>query len=273
MGISCPLFPDCSIPKENKMSVLQKCAFLCLMAPLAVLLCVSDAAAQPGGRGGPGGGFGGPGGGGLTGVLMREEVQKELEMLGDQVDDIRKLLEDRRGGMREMFSGLRDIEDRDERMEKARELMQKAQADLEKEVGKILLPHQMERAKQLAYQQRLRGGAGRALTGGGPLAEELGITEAQQEKLRAKNEELQDELRQKIAELQKEAQEKLLKVLTPQQQAKFKELVGEPFQFQQMQFGGRFGRGEGGNRPAFGQGQGRGQGRGEGRTRQRPASE
>lgn len=205
--------------------------------------------------------MGGPGGGGLTGVLMREDVQKELEMVQDQVDDIQKLLEDRRGEMRDLFSGLRDIEDRDERMTKARELMQKAQADLEKAVGKILLPHQMKRAKQLAYQQRLRGGAARALTGGGSLAEELGITESQQEKLRAADEKLQDELRQKIAELQKEAQEELLKVLTPQQQAKFKELVGEPFEFQRMQFGGGPGVGPGGRGQAgFGGRGGRGQG-------------
>lgn len=261
---------------------------LTLLAAAGVLaFCVSSVAmAQPGrgGRGGRGGGFGGgpgggPGGGGLTGVLMREDVQKELEMVPDQVDDIRKLLEGRRERMGEMFSGLRDIEDREERGRKFREIMEKAQAEQEKEVGKILLPHQLKRAKQLAFQQRLRGGAGRALTGGGSLAEELGITEAQQEKLRAANEKLQNELRQKIAELQKEAQEELLKVLTSQQQAKFKDLVGEPFDFQPMQFGGPGGgpggRGQGGFGDRGGRGQGDAGGRG-GRAKgrpQRPASD
>jgi Spy/CpxP family protein refolding chaperone len=225
--------------------------------------------AQPGrGFGGFGGGFGG----GLTGVLMREDAQKELEMVKDQIDDIQKLLEGRRERMGEMFSGLRDIEDREERGRKFREIMEKAQAELEKEVGKTLLPHQMKRAKQLAFQLSLRGGAGRALTSGGSLADELGITEAQQEKLRAANEKLQDELRQKIAELQNEAQEELLKALTPKQQAKFKELVGEPFEFQRMQFGGPGGGQRGfqrGGRGGFGGDRGRG---GEGRP-QRPESD
>jgi Spy/CpxP family protein refolding chaperone len=240
-------------------------SLLILAATGMLALCVSTVAmAQPGrgGRGGPGGFFGGGfGGGGLTGVLMREDAQKELEMVQDQVDEVRKLLEGRRERMGEMFSGLRDIEDREERGRKFREIMQKAQAEIEKEVGKVLLPHQLKRAKQLAFQLSLRGGAGRALTGGGSLAEELGITEAQQEKLRAANEKLQDELRQKIAKLQSEAQEELLKVLTPKQQAKFKDLVGEPFEFQRMQFGG----GGGGRGGAPGRG-------GQGRP-QRPASD
>jgi len=176
------------------------------------------------------GGFsGGFGGGGLTGVLMREDVRKELELVDEQIAGLQKLGEGLRGRMGEMFSGIRDIEDREERMTKMREIMGKAQAETEKEVGEILLPHQMKRAKQLVFQQRLRGGAGRALTGGGSLAEELGITETQQEKLRATNEKLEAELRQKIAELRNKAQDELLKVLTTKQQAQFKELVGEPF--------------------------------------------
>lgn len=240
------------------MMVSRKLLVTALAVVCIVSVCVTTAVAQPGGRGrggrgGPGGFFGGGfGGGGLSGVLMREDVRKELELVDDQVAELQKLAESRRGRMGEMFSGLRDIEDRDQRMTKMRELMEKAQAETEKEIGKILLPHQLKRAKQLAFQQRLRGGAGRALSGG-PLADELGVTEAQQEKLRAANEKLQNELRQKIAELQKEAQEELLKILTPQQQAKFKELVGEPFEFQQQSFGG----GPGG-RGGFQRGGGRG---------------
>jgi hypothetical protein len=195
---------------------------------------------------------------------MREDVQKELEMLQGQIDDIRELSEDRRGGTRDMFSGLQDIEDPDERMAKARELREKAAADLEAEIAKILLPHQLTRARQLAYQQRLRGGTGRALTGGGSLVEELGITESQLEKLRAVNEELQEELRQKIAELQEDAEKELLKVLTFQQQAKLKKLVGEPFEFQQGEggVGGRGGQGQGGVQGRGGRTQGDAGGRG-----------
>ncbi len=242
------------------MMVSRKLLVAALAVVCVVSVCVTTALAQPGGRGGrggPGGGFGGGaffGGGGLAGVLMREEVRKELELVDEQVADLQKLGEGRRERMGEMFAGLRDIEDREERGQKFRELMEKAQAELDEEIGKILLPHQMKRAKQLAFQQRLRGGAGRALTGGGSLAEELGISEEQQEKLREANERLEQELRQKVAELRNEAQEELLKLLTPKQQAKFKELVGEPFEFQPMQF--RRPGGEGGQDGERGRGRG-----------------
>lgn len=135
--------------------VSRKLLMTALAVVCVVLVCVTTALAQPGGRGGRGGRggatTGGPGGGGLTGLLARPEVQKELELVPEQITDIQKLSEGGRDRMREMFSGLQDIEDREERMAKARELMQKAQADLEKELSKILLPHQLTRLKQLAY--------------------------------------------------------------------------------------------------------------------------
>ncbi len=231
--------------------VSRKLLVTAMAVVCVVSVCVTTAlAGQPPGRGGRGGGFGGFGGGfgggGLTGVLMREDVRKDLELLDSQIADLQKMGEGQRERMGELFAGIRDIEDRDERMTKMREIMGKAQAETEKEIGKILLPHQLKRAKQLAFQQSLRGGAGRALTGGGSLARELGITEAQQEKLRAANEKLEAELRQKIAELRSKAQDELLKVLTTKQQAQFKDLVGEPFEFQQQQFGGPGGGQRGG---------------------------
>jgi Spy/CpxP family protein refolding chaperone len=241
--------------------VSRKLLVTALAVVCVVSVCITTAlAAQPGGRrGGPGGrgGFGGGfgfGGGGLAGVLMREDARKELELVDEQVADLQKMGEGLREKVGPLFSGLRDIEDPEERSAKFREAMTKASEMTEKEIGKILLPHQMKRAKQLAFQQRLRGGAGRALTGG-QLADELGISEEQREKLRAANEKLEAELRQKMAELRNKAQEELLKLLTPQQQAKFKDLVGEPFEFQPMEFrrpggeggpGGQRGRGRGG---------------------------
>ena len=207
-------------------------------------LAASAAYAQPqrgpggggpggGGPGGPPGGFGGGamfGGafGGLAEVLRREDVRKELELLDDQVAQLQKLAEGRRDQMRDLFSGLRDVP-QEQRGEKMRELFQKAQKDIEAEVGKILLPHQMKRAKQLEMQLRLRGGLGRM---NDQAAQDLGLTDDQKEQLRAKSDELEDAIRKKLAALRAEAQDELLKTLTPAQQAKWKEMVGEPFEFQ-----------------------------------------
>ncbi len=206
-----------------------------------VALAASYADAQPqaqpqrGPGGGPGG-FGGPGAfggggfgfGGLAETLRREDVRKDLELLDDQVAQLQKLADGRRDQMRDLFSGLRDVP-QEQRGEKMRELFQKSQQDLEAEIGKILLPHQMKRAKQLEMQLRLRGGLGRM---GDQTAQELGLTDEQKEKLRGKSDQLEEEIRKKLAELRTQAQNELLKVLTPAQQAKWKDMMGEPFEFQ-----------------------------------------
>jgi type VI protein secretion system component VasK len=128
---------------------------------------------------------------------------------------------------------MRDVP-QEQRGEKMRELSQKAQQDLEAEIGKILLPHQMKRAKQLAVQLRLRGGVRSML--GDQVAQDLSLTEDQKEKLRAKSEQLEEQLRKKLAELRSQAQNELLQELTPAQRAKWKEMVGEPFEFQREEF-------------------------------------
>jgi Spy/CpxP family protein refolding chaperone len=129
-----------------------------------------------------------------------------------------------------MFEQVSDLP-REEQREKMQELMKVAQKKVKDAVGEILLPHQAERLKQLSVQFQMRGGSG--LTSSEDVAEQLNITPEQRDKLREKARELEQELRKKLLA-------DLLKELTPEQQAKYKELVGEPFEFQQDE---RFGRG------------------------------
>jgi Spy/CpxP family protein refolding chaperone len=138
------------------------------------------------------------------------------------------LAEGRRDQMRELFSGLREVP-QEQRAEKMREIMEKARRDVEADMGKILLPHQMKRATQLMTQMQMRGGRGML---DDSIAQDLGLTDAQKEQLRAKSAQLEEEVRKKLAELRAETQNELLKVLTPAQQAKWKDMVGEPFEFQ-----------------------------------------
>jgi hypothetical protein len=161
-------------------------------------------------------------------VLRRQEVRKELELLDDQVQKLEKLAESRRENMKQMFSGIENVP-REERFQKMRELFQKAQQETEREIGRILLPHQMKRLKQLSLQLRLRGGTAAVLN---DRAQELGLTAEQKEKLREKSAELEEQVQKKYLELRKQKQVELLKTLTPAQQAKWKDLVGEPFEFQ-----------------------------------------
>ncbi|WP_158261401.1 MULTISPECIES: hypothetical protein [Pirellulaceae] len=228
-----------------------------LICTAAVVLATNSAMAQgPGGRGGPGGGgfgggFGGPGGGtDLFGLLNNESVQKELEVVPSQLDDIRKLGEEMRNSMRDMFQGMRNASE-DERREMFSKL-QSAREDVEKDLEKVLMPAQLQRLKQIQVQQQSRGRGGVSFANP-RIVEALGLSEAQLADLRDKAEELQNEMRAKVEELRKEADAELLQMLTPEQQKKWKEMMGEPFEMEQPR-GGFQGGARGGQRGPGGRG-------------------
>ena len=144
----------------------RRSVFLAAMIGLA--LSVSTVVAQqPQGQGGqgqggrrPGGFGGGPGGGGgtisQTSLLANEQVQKELELLPDQIGDFGKLREEMSGKMRERFAGFRDLSE-DERRKKGEEMrpeMEKMQKELQDKIKAVLLPHQNERLRELFVQAR-----------------------------------------------------------------------------------------------------------------------
>jgi len=144
--------------------------------------------------------------------------------------------------MREMSQ-----EEREQRMAEVREKMEKQRTEMEGKVKEILLPHQIKRLEQIQVQTRMRWAGTSGALGSEELAEKLGITEEQREKLQAKQEEVQKKLAEKIAKARQEAQDEILSVLTPEQVKKIKDLIGEPFEMQRQR-GGPGGRGAQGGR-------------------------
>ena len=241
--------------KVNRRRDLLLLAF-CMMLGIA-----SRSFAQPPGGFGPGGpggpGFGGPGGpggmmggGGMMGLVTREEIQQELQLVDEQKDKLRNITDEMRNKvrdqMRDVFSEMRDLND-DERRAKFGEIrtkMESLNADTEKQLEKVLLPHQLERLKQIDLQTKLRYRGSSALTGG-DVAKALNLTDEQREKLEKRAAEVQEELQTKIRELQTDARKKMLDVLTPEQQSQLEKLMGQQFDLPEQNFRDRF-RGRGG---------------------------
>ena len=227
-------------------------AFTC-----AVVLAPSPAGAQterergPGGPDGPGG-FGGPfGGGGMLGLVVRDEVQQELQLVDEQRDKLMaaadELRDKAREEMRGMFEEMRDLsdEERRERFGEIRTRFEKINADMEAELKKSLLPHQFERLKQIDLQARMQRGGTSALTSG-EVGDALALTDEQREKLEQRAAEVREELQGQIRQLQADARKKVLDVLTSEQRAKLEKLMGAQFNLPEPDFGGfrgRFGRG------------------------------
>lgn len=98
--------------------------------------------------------------------------------------------------------------------------------EVKKRLGDILLPHQLERIKQIRVQSQIRNRGVTALAGG-ELAEALALTDKQKTELLEKQRKAEKELREKIDALRKEAQKELLdEVLTPDQREKLAKLTG-----------------------------------------------
>lgn len=216
---------------------LTLCSVFCLLS--------AELLAQPPGRGR--GGFG-RGMGGQIGLLMNEEVRKEIELLEDQESDLRAMGEEIRDEIREemgdMFRGMRDLspEEREARMEDIRARMDEVRKEAEGRMAKILLPHQVERLKQIEVQQQIQREGGAALAEGS-LAEKLNLSDEQKAQMTAKAAEARKELEEKIRQARQEAQEKILSILTPEQRAQYDAMVGTPFELQRGDDRGRRDRG------------------------------
>jgi Spy/CpxP family protein refolding chaperone len=240
-----------------------------ILAMLLLAGASTEALAQGrGGRGGPGGRFGG-----VTelGLLNVEAVQKELELLDDQIAQIRDLGDKLRGqrgdGDRPNFQDMTDEERQqffEQRRKEAEETAQKAKTELKT----ILLDDQLARLQQIFVQV-----AGTQALTDADVAAKLGLSDDQKTKIAAARQEAQSNMREqmrelfqsdnreaaqaKIAELRKAADEKVLALLTDQQKQDFEALKGTPFEMPEgALFGGRGGfggrrggGGGGGDRP------------------------
>jgi len=175
------------------------------------------------------GGFPGPGG-----MLMSPGVQKELKLTDDQVGKLKDSLGKVRDNHKDDFAKFREMSNEDRQ-----KLMKTIGDESQKAIAGVLNAKQMKRFKQLQWQV---GGA-RALNDP-EVQKALKLSDDQKKKLNtvfADSDKKMRELfqggnvegaREKFQELRKQAQEKATGVLTADQKKSWKELKGEPFEFQ-----------------------------------------
>lgn len=176
---------------------------------------------------------------GVSNLMMDDQFQKELELVEEQMEDIRRIQREMQEAIAEEMKSARSPNGAfdPERMRVMGEAMQRIREDADKQVDAVLLPHQQDRLAQMRRQMRMRDrGDADALTSG-ELAKELGLTEAQIERLKKRSAELEKEMQEEIARLKAEAKEKLLKELTKDQRKKLDDLIGSEFNYERPSFG------------------------------------
>ena len=163
-------------------------------------------------------------------LLNNESVQKDLNLVDGQLERIEEINKDFSEQMREKMKEFRDEEGRFN-IDGAKgfgELIADLKNRQQEEINSILLPNQQDRLKQVARQMKMQQmGSEKALTK--MLAEELGITSEQHQRIKDKSKQLRDDLNKKIAELKANAKKELMGELTKEQRSKLEELLGDEF--------------------------------------------
>jgi Spy/CpxP family protein refolding chaperone len=199
---------------------------------LAALLA-SPALAQRGG-----------GGMGLGQMLTNEGVQKELKLDKDQTEKIKDAIKKVQDDNKDDIAKLRD---RDTSREERQEINKKLNVAYEKSVSDILNADQKKRLKQIQIQAE-----GLQAFSDADIVKALSLTDDQKTKIKEISEDVAKQMQElrsggggrgnfeKMAEIRKDSMEKATKLLTDDQKKTWKDLTGDPFQFQ---FGGRRGGG------------------------------
>ena len=213
------------------MSVKNTCGLI-LIAAVFSMLSVDVAFAQRGGSSRTSGMMRMMGGNNQFGLLTDKKVQEELELVDDQIEELEDLQKEAMQEIRDMFSEMQDSGgDRREAFRNIREKMQERMKPYEERVNDVLLPHQQTRLKQLGYQSSGRFSGAGGVFDNQALLDDLDISDKQRDELKEAVEKAREKLQKEYKKLVEDAEDDILKVLDSDQRKKFKELVGDSFQF------------------------------------------
>jgi len=175
-------------------------------------------------------------------LLPLEKVQKELELVPEQKEKLKEIADKAAAKMRENRQAMMKLRDASEEDRRAKftEMgnAMRAQAEqAKKDIEEVLLPHQIERLKQIAVQVR-----GLAALDDKEVQDALGITEEQKGKMKPVRDEMMEKFRgsmgrggdeserkarrDKMEAARKEVEGKILEILTPEQKEKFEKMKG-----------------------------------------------
>lgn len=167
-------------------------------------------------------------------MLSQKQFQDELDLQEEQIEKIAAIRKEAQTKQREVYKGLNEIDAR-KRGEFIREMQLVNREFVEKEIEKVLLPHQVKRMKEIQTQMSLKSQGTWALRQG-RLAEALGITKEQQAELQKKAMEAQRKIQEETQKLKAKLEAEILDdVLSKEQRSKLKQLQGDEYEVKPYQ--------------------------------------
>jgi len=175
-------------------------------------------------------------------MLNNPSVQKDLELVGDQLKSVQDLQANFAEKMKEQIGDLSKGGINPDRFKGLGELMAKLRAEQQSQMEGLLLPHQIDRLKQVALQTHMQQSGTAGALVNEKVAEALEISDEQKDRLKARSKELKEKLEKDIEALKEKAKDDLLLELTPAQRSKLKDLVGDKYKPQTKDWAEQFQR-------------------------------
>ncbi len=168
----------------------------------------------------------------LLRLLENESIKRELKLTEQQQQGAKRISEEAnrqmRDSLREMIQSGKSV--RDPAMAT---MMAENRQKMEGALEEILLPEQLKRIRQLAYQVEIaRIGLGESLTDG-RLGKEIGVTDNQKQHLSEKAAAIENEVRAAVAKIRAAAQAQLLRELSTEQRQEAEKLLGDYFYYEE----------------------------------------
>ena len=176
----------------------------------------------------------------LLSALFDPRIQKELELSESQVKQLKTFLASIKESQKNYGEQLKKMKSQgaenaeiDTKRKDFIAKLDEKKSEIQKEATDLLLPHQIDRLKQVTIQVMMRETAKNSKKESGLLTPEmmkfLKIDSSQEKKIRDKTLELQKKMMQEIKELQEKYRKELMRELTPQQRKKYEEATGDFF--------------------------------------------
>ncbi len=163
-------------------------------------------------------------------LVNNKSVQKEIELVDEQLKQLNDIRNDFSKKISAQLGDLTKGGFDASRTSGIKELMAKLKNQQKDQMHNILLPHQLDRLKQIALQVQMKRSGEMATLASKQIAEELGIDDKQKKHLEQRAKEIKAKLEAKIQKLKEQAKDDLLDELTGSQRAKLKEMTGANFE-------------------------------------------
>jgi hypothetical protein len=176
------------------------------------------------------------------GMLSNPSVQKDLELVGDQLKHVQDLQADFAQQMKDQIGDISKGGLNKDRLKDLPELMKKLRDQQREQMEGMLLPHQIARLQQVALQTHMKQSGTAGALASDKVAEELGITNEQIDRLKKRSKEINEKLSKDMEALKEKAKDELLKELSLDQQGKLKDMMGDKYEPQSKDWEERFKR-------------------------------